>query len=128
MTFSKWIAVVAVALLERALVALPKAHALEQLGRLHSPAWAAVLPGMIIVGNFGLLALPSMAPGLILLASVATPLLAALASSWSRGANAPRYCRSRSGSCSPPRSRAGGSASSPPARSPHADACRWVRR
>ena len=79
MTFSKLIAVVALALLEGALVALPKAHALERLGRLRSPAWAAVLPGMIIVGTFGLLALPSMAPGLILLASVATPLLAALA-------------------------------------------------
>jgi hypothetical protein len=78
MTFSTLIAVVALALLEGALVAAPKAHALERLGRLRSPAWAAVLPGMIIVGTFGLLALPSMAPGLILLASVATPLLAAL--------------------------------------------------
>ena len=36
-------------------------------------------PGTILVGTFGLLALPSMAPGLTLLASVATPLLAALA-------------------------------------------------
>ena len=79
MTFSEFIAVVAIALLEGALVALPKAHALERLGRLRSPAWAAVLPGTIIVGTFGPLALPSMAPGLTLLASIATPLLAALA-------------------------------------------------
>ncbi len=79
MTFSKLIAIVALAMLEGALVALPKAHALERLERLRSPGWAAVLPGMIIVGTFGLLALPSMAPGLTLLASVATPLLAALA-------------------------------------------------
>jgi hypothetical protein len=79
MTFSTLIAVVAIALLEGALVALPKAHALDRLGRLRSPAWAAVLPGTIIVGTFGLLALPSMAPELILLASVATPLLAGLA-------------------------------------------------
>jgi hypothetical protein len=79
MTVSELIAVVALALLEGALVALPKAHALDRLGRLRSPAWAAVLPGTIIVGTFGLLALPSMAPGLVLLASVATPLLAVLA-------------------------------------------------
>jgi hypothetical protein len=79
MTLSSLIAVVALALLEGALVALPKAHALERLGRLRSPAWAAVLPGMIIVGTFGLLALPSIAPGLVLLASVTTPLLAGLA-------------------------------------------------
>lgn len=44
MTFSQLIAVVAIALLEGALVALPKAHALERLGRLRSPGWAAVLP------------------------------------------------------------------------------------
>jgi len=79
MTFSKLIAVVALALLEGALVALPKAHALERLARLRSPAWAAVLPGMIIAGTFGLLALPWMAPGLVLLASIATPLLATVA-------------------------------------------------
>ena len=43
MTFSTLIAVVALALLEGALVAAPKAHALEPLGRLRSPARAAVL-------------------------------------------------------------------------------------
>ncbi len=107
-------------------MALPRADALERLGRLRSPAWAAVLPGMIIVGALVLLALPSMAPGLILLASVATPLLAGLASSWSRAVNAPQYCRSRSRSL--PRSEAAGSASSLPARSPRSDACRWARR
>jgi hypothetical protein len=78
-TLSDVIAVIALAMLQGALVALPRADALERLGRLRSPAWAAVLPGMIIVGALGLLALPSMAPGLILVASVATPLLAGLA-------------------------------------------------
>jgi hypothetical protein len=78
-TFSDMIAVVALAMLQGALVALPRADALQRLGRLRSPAWAAVLPGMILVGTLGLLALPSMAPGFILLASVATPLLGALA-------------------------------------------------
>jgi hypothetical protein len=77
-TFSDVIAVIALAMLQGALVALPRADALERLGRLRSPAWAAVLPGMIIVGALGLLALPSMAP-VILLASVATPLQAGVA-------------------------------------------------
>jgi hypothetical protein len=78
-TFSDVIAVIALAMIQGALVALPRADALERLGGLRSPAWAAVLPGMIIVGTLALPALPSMAPALILLAWTATPLLAGLA-------------------------------------------------
>jgi hypothetical protein len=79
MTPSGFSAVVALAVLEGALVALPRGDALERLGRLRSPVWAAVLPGSIVVGTFGVLALPSMALGLAVLAGVATPLLSTIA-------------------------------------------------
>ena len=71
-------AAVAPALLQGALVALPRGNALGSLGRLRSPAWAAVLPGCIVVGTFGPLGAHSFALGLILLAAVATPPLAAV--------------------------------------------------
>jgi hypothetical protein len=79
MSFSGFVAVVALAILEGVLVALPRAGALEHLGRLRSPAWAAFLPGLIVVGTFGVLAVPSLAVALVVLAGVATPLLAVVA-------------------------------------------------
>jgi hypothetical protein len=73
------IGVLALAALEGALVGLPKAHALERLARARSPAWAALLPGSIVVGTFGVRALPPMVTGLVVLSGVATPLLSAVA-------------------------------------------------
>jgi hypothetical protein len=72
-------AAVAPALLQGALVALPRGNALGSLRRLRSPAWAAALPGCIVVGTFGPLGAHSFALGLILLAALATPPLAAVA-------------------------------------------------
>ena len=60
-------------------MALPRANALERMVRLRSPAWAAVLPGSIVIGTFAVRALPWAAMGLVLLAGVATPLLCAVA-------------------------------------------------
>ena len=68
-----------VALLQGALVAAPRGNALTSLRRLRSPAWAAVLPGCIVVGTFAPLGARSFALGLILLAALATPPLAAIA-------------------------------------------------
>lgn len=67
------------AALEGAIVALPRPATLGCLRRLRSPIWAAVLPGSIAVGTFGLLAAPSSAFAVVLAAAVTTPLLAALA-------------------------------------------------
>jgi hypothetical protein len=67
------------ALLQGALVALPRGNALAPLRRLRSPAWAAALPGGIVVGTFGPLGGHSFALCLILLAAFATPPLAAVA-------------------------------------------------
>jgi hypothetical protein len=67
------------AVLKGVLVALPRPAALGRLERLRSPAWAFALPGMLVVGTFGVLALPAMATGLALLAAVATPALACVA-------------------------------------------------
>jgi hypothetical protein len=73
------IGVLALAILEGSLVALPKADALARLSRLRSPAWAAILPGSILVGTFAPLWQSSLAFALVLLATLATPLLAVLA-------------------------------------------------
>jgi hypothetical protein len=70
---------VALATIQGAVVALPHPAALERLGRLRSPAWAFVAPGCLLVGTFGVLALPLLASGLAVLAQIATPLLAAIA-------------------------------------------------
>jgi hypothetical protein len=70
---------VALATIQGAIVALPHPAALQRLGRLRSPAWALVAPGSILVGTFGVLALPLVASGLVLLAAIATPVLAAIA-------------------------------------------------
>lgn len=67
------------ALLQGALVALPRGNALGCLRQLRSPAWAAVLPGAVVVGTFAPLGAHSFAVGLILLAALATPPLAAVA-------------------------------------------------
>jgi hypothetical protein len=79
MTLSGVTGITALALLQGALVALPKANALEHLVRLRSPVWAAILPGSIVIGTFGIRALPPVAIGLVVLAGIATPLLAAAA-------------------------------------------------
>ena len=52
MTASKVTGLLALAMFESVLVALPRAGALASLRRLRSPAWAAVLPGAIVVGTF----------------------------------------------------------------------------
>jgi hypothetical protein len=72
-------AAVAPALLQGALVALPRGNALGSLRRLRSPAWAATLPGCILVGTFAPLGVPSSALGMILLGALATPPLAIVA-------------------------------------------------
>jgi hypothetical protein len=72
-------AYLALATLQGAIVALPHPAALERLGSLRSPAWALVAPGSLIVGTFGVLALPPLASGLAVLAAIATPVLAAIA-------------------------------------------------
>ena len=70
---------VGLAVIEGALVALPSPRGLERLSALRSPAWALVGPGSLLVGTFGVLALPAFATGLAILAVIATPLLAAIA-------------------------------------------------
>ena len=72
-------ATVALAVLEGGVVALPRPWTLGRLRAVRSPAWAAVLPGAIIIGTFGVLASPDMASDLLRLATVTTPLLAAIA-------------------------------------------------
>jgi hypothetical protein len=72
-------AAVAPSLLQGALVALPRGDALGSLRRVRSPAWAAVLPGAILVGTFGPLGVHSFALGMILLAALAMPPLVAVA-------------------------------------------------
>jgi hypothetical protein len=79
MTISGAGAMSGVALLQGGLVALPRGNALESLRRLRSPAWAGVLPGCIVVGTFAPLSANSFALGLVVLAALATPLLAAVA-------------------------------------------------
>jgi hypothetical protein len=73
------IAFVGLATIQGALVALPSPLALGGLARLRSPAWALLAPGSLLVGTFGVLAMPSLATGLAILAAAATPALAAIA-------------------------------------------------
>ncbi len=72
-------AAIAPALLQGALVALPRGDALGFLRRLRSPAWAAALPGAIVVGTFAPLGARSLALGMVVIAALATPPLAAVA-------------------------------------------------
>ena len=76
MTVAGSVGVIGLALVDGALVALPKADALKTLSLRRSPAWAALLPGSIVVGTFVPVAFPRAALALIVLAGVATPLLA----------------------------------------------------
>jgi hypothetical protein len=79
MSLSVFAGIGALALLQGALVALPKTNALERLVRLRSPAWAAILPGSIVIGTFVVRALPPAATGLVILAEIGTPLLCGVA-------------------------------------------------
>ena len=79
MTASEATGLLALAMLEGVLVALPRAGALASLRRLRSPAWAAMLPGAIVIGTFLPLWNPSLATVLVLAAAVATPVLAMIA-------------------------------------------------
>jgi hypothetical protein len=67
------------AILEAALILVPQAQPLRRLTGLRSPLWAALLPASIVVGTFGLLALPRTAPATLVIAAVTTPLLALVA-------------------------------------------------
>ena len=79
MSVPGWGATFALALLQGGLVAMPRPHALDSLRPLRSPAWAAALPGCIVVGTFGPIGARSVALGLVVLAALATPPLAAVA-------------------------------------------------
>ena len=67
------------AALQGVLVALPRPAGSDAWDRLRSPVWALVLPGSLLVGTFGVLALPRFAIALAVLAAITTPVLAALA-------------------------------------------------
>ena len=58
---------------------VPQAEPLRRLARLRSPLWAALLPASIVIGTFGLIALPRTAPATLMIAAVTTPLLALIA-------------------------------------------------
>jgi hypothetical protein len=73
------ISIALLAALQGLLVALPRSHALSCLDQLRSPFWAAVPPAVIVCGTFLPLALPSIAPVLVLLAICAAPLLLVVA-------------------------------------------------
>jgi hypothetical protein len=75
MRLSGLIGAALLAMLEGALLVLPRANALERLAGACSPAWGALLPGSILLGTFGVRALPPMATGIVVVASVATPVL-----------------------------------------------------
>jgi hypothetical protein len=79
MTTATAAALIGLATIKGALVALPSPAALDRLASLRSPAWALAGPGSLLFGTFGVLALPSLATGLAVLAAVATPVLAAVA-------------------------------------------------
>ena len=73
------VAYCALAALQGALVAVQRPARAAAYDRLRSPAWALVLPGALLVGTFGVLAVPGSATGLAVLAAVAMPLLVGLA-------------------------------------------------
>jgi hypothetical protein len=79
MTLAGVSAAIAPAVFQGALVALPRGNALGSLRRLRSPAWAAVLPGCLVLGTFAPLGLHSFALAMILAAALATPPLALVA-------------------------------------------------
>jgi hypothetical protein len=69
------VAYCSLAALQGVLVALPRPSGSAVWSRLRSPAWALLLPGALMVGTFGVLAVPHGATGLAALAEVATPVL-----------------------------------------------------
>lgn len=79
MSVPRAIDLLVLASLQGALVGLPRPDALAWLGRLRSPAWAAALPGSILIGTFAPLAVPGLATALVVLAVVATVPLAVVA-------------------------------------------------
>jgi hypothetical protein len=79
MTATSVAACAALAMIEGALVALPRPAALERLARLRSPVWALAAPGSLLFGTFAVLALPPVATGLAILAALVTPALAVIA-------------------------------------------------
>lgn len=82
MTWQSAAAGIPAALLQGALVLLPRAQALERLARLRSPLWTGLLPGSILIGTFGVLAAHWVAPTMLVAAAVTTPLLAIVAVLW----------------------------------------------
>jgi hypothetical protein len=78
-TAASVVACMGVAAIQGGLVALPRPAALQPLARLRSPAWALAAPGSLLFGTFGVLALPSVATGLAILAATVTPVLAVIA-------------------------------------------------
>ena len=60
-------------------MALPRPRRWGRRSRLRSPVWALVLPGALVVGTFGVLAVPGSATALAVLAAGATPVLGGLA-------------------------------------------------
>jgi hypothetical protein len=67
------------AALQGVLVVLPRPVGAGVWSRLRSSGWALVLPGALMVGTFGVLAVPHGATGLAVLAAAATPVLVVLA-------------------------------------------------
>lgn len=67
------------AALQGLLVVLPRPVSSAAWARLRSPGWAVVLPGALMVGTFGVLAVPHGATDLAVLAAVTTPLLVGVA-------------------------------------------------
>jgi hypothetical protein len=74
-----FIAYCGLATLQGFLVAVPRPADSAGLTRLRSRGWALVLPAALMVGTFGVLAVPHGATGLAVLAAVATPVLVVLA-------------------------------------------------
>jgi hypothetical protein len=65
--------------LQGVLVVLPRPVGPAALDRLRSPGWTVVLPGALIVGTFGVLAVSLGATALAVLAAIATPVLVVVA-------------------------------------------------
>jgi hypothetical protein len=67
------------AMMQGVLVVLPRPAGSAVWRRVRSPGWALALPGALMVGTFGVLAVPSTATGLAALAALGTPVLVCLA-------------------------------------------------
>lgn len=74
-----WIAYVLLAIMQGLLVFLPRADVTTWRRLSPSPRWAVVLPGSLLIGTFGVLAVPASATGLAVLAAFSTPILAVVA-------------------------------------------------